>query len=517
VEVIQERQTQERQTQERQAIHREIGTAVRHSLVYGLGSMAGKGLGFLMVPFYTHYLSPGDYGVLEILDLSISLLGMFLNMGITAALLRSHAAAKSPEQKRRTVSTAFLFVVATAAVTLVLSLLLVRPTSHLLLGPGVPSKYLMLSLTSFIFGYVINLPRTYLLALEASKAVVLVDTVALSLILLLNIYFIAVLKIGLTGILMSALVVGGLQLVVLSVWMLRRVGIGFSGALMHEMVGFGLPLILSNLAMFTLNFSDRFFLQHLRSLEIVGIYSVGYKFGFMMNYLLVQPFFVMWQSRMYLVHKQPDHAKVFGQIFVLYSVLLTYGALGLAVLSPEIIRIMVDVRFTSSAAVIPIVAAAYVFYGLGFYAQLGMFLKGKTRLVGGVSAAAAALNLALNYVLVLHYGMLGAAWATLIGFAAIAVGGYWLSQRVFRLPLAIDRVGRVLILGVGFYLLAYLWTPASLALTLLIKTVLLLVFPLVLWKARVFSTAEIETLAAAKDSIQATMSKWLGIGKAVSE
>ena len=49
--------------QEPQTIQREIGTAVRHSVVYGLGSVAIKGLGFLMVPFYTRYLNPADYGI----------------------------------------------------------------------------------------------------------------------------------------------------------------------------------------------------------------------------------------------------------------------------------------------------------------------------------------------------------------------------------------------------------------------------------------------------------------------
>ena len=502
--------------QEPQTIQREIGTAVRHSVVYGLGSVAIKGLGFLMVPFYTRYLNPADYGILEILDLSISLLGMFLNMGITAAMLRSYAAAKSPEQKRKAVSTAFLFVVATGAITFLLSVGLVRPVSHVLLGPGVPSKYLLLSLSSFVLGYIVNLPRTYLRALEASSAFVMVDVVALFLMLVLNIYFIAVLKIGLMGILLSSLLVAGIQVVVLSVWTLRRVGIGFSRGLMRQMAGFGLPLILSNVALFTLNFSDRFFLQHLRSLDVVGIYAVGYKFGFMMNYLLVQPFYVMWQSRMYVVHAHPDHRKIFGQVFVLYSALLTYAALGLSVLSPEIIHIMVDTKFRSSQAIVPIVAGAYVFYGVGYYVQLGLFLTNKTHMVGAVSAVAAGLNLALNYFLILHFGMLGAAWATLLSFAAIALGSYYLAQRSLRLPLDAGRVGRVLMLGAGSYFLTCLWSPTSLALALLMKTVFLLLFPVVLWKARVFSAAEMETLTAAKESALAAISRRLGMGKAVS-
>src|SRR6185503_5972581 len=95
----------------------QIHTAVRHGAIYGLGNVLAKAIGFLMVPFYTHYLDPVDYGVLEILALSMSLLGMVLHMGITAALLRSYGAAQSSDEKRKAVSTAFLFVGVTGLVT----------------------------------------------------------------------------------------------------------------------------------------------------------------------------------------------------------------------------------------------------------------------------------------------------------------------------------------------------------------------------------------------------------------
>src|SRR4051794_36113817 len=58
---------------EPETVASEIQTAVRHTAVYGVGSIVIKVLSFLMLPFYTHYLTPADYGVLEILDLSMSL------------------------------------------------------------------------------------------------------------------------------------------------------------------------------------------------------------------------------------------------------------------------------------------------------------------------------------------------------------------------------------------------------------------------------------------------------------
>ena len=120
----------------------------------------------------------------------------------------------------------------------------------------------------------------------------------------------------------------------------------------------------------------------------------------MVNYLLVQPFYTMWQSRMYIIYREADHMRMFRQIFVLYSLVLTYAALGLAVLSPEIVRLLTSSNFAASQYVVPIISLAYVFYGIGYYLQLGMFLTSRTRAIGGVSMGAAVLNLGLNYVLI---------------------------------------------------------------------------------------------------------------------
>src|SRR5690348_1546444 len=154
--------------QEPQSVAKEIGTAVRHTAMYGLGSIVIKALGFLMLPFYTHYLSPRDYGVLEILDLSMSLFGMVLHMGIAPALLRAYAASRSDGERKKTVSTAFLFVFGTGLVTFAVGLIAIRPLSILLLGPAVSTNYLMLSFSSFVLSYLGSMPRAYLRALEAS-------------------------------------------------------------------------------------------------------------------------------------------------------------------------------------------------------------------------------------------------------------------------------------------------------------------------------------------------------------
>jgi O-antigen/teichoic acid export membrane protein len=500
------------------SVNREIGTALRHTFMYGVGGMLTKAISFFMLPFYTHYLTPYDYGVLEIIDLTMTCLAMFLNMGITAAVLRYYASAQTTAEKRSVISTALLCVGATAAISYVIGLSVAKPVSAILLGPTVPSWYLLLAFSSFILLYVTNLPRTYLRALEASGVIISIENIALILLLALNVYFIAVLKMGLAGILWSSFLVAALQAIGLLVWTFRNVGVSFDGSYLWQMARFGLPLIASNLAMFVLNFSDRIFLQRLTSLAAVGIYAVGYKFGFLLNYVFVQAFLTMWQSRMYIVYAHPDYRQIFARIFVLYSLLLIYAGLSLSVFSPELVRVMLDPQFAQSQEVIPIVALAYVVYGIGVYLQLGMLLMNKTGRLGAVGAIAAVITLALNYLLIFYLGVIGAAWATVLGFGVLALGGYYCSRRVFPIYLGERRVLAAFLLAGALYVLCRRWGAESFGLLLLVKSGVIAGFPILLWKSGILSADERSTVMVAKDYALCTASRiWaLRFGRAAT-
>jgi len=491
------------------SINQEIRTAVRHSAVYGLGNMMTRAIGFLMLPLYTHYLSPQDYGILEILDLSMSLVGMFLNMGIMAALLRFYNQSKTDADKRRVVSTAFQFVIATGLATWLLAALFARPISSLLFSHDVPAKYFTVYFTSFTLGYITSVPNSYLQAKEASTTLALADILTLLSILTLNVYFIAVLKIGLIGILVSPLLTGIIRATIFAFWTIREVGFGLDWSRLRGMLGFGAPLIFSNLAMFTLNFSDRFFLQHLRSLDIVGIYAVGYKFGYMLNLLLIQPFLLMWQARMYLIQERADRDAVFGRIFILYSSLLLFGALALSLFSHEIVRVMVDARFAPSQGIIPVVAFAYVAYGIASFFQGGLLLAGRTYMIGMSSAFAALFNLGLNYILISRYGMMGAGWATVLSFLAIAVGNGYFSWSNFTGILRVGRFQIALLVAVVLYLLSLSLNFES-VLAVLAKVTLLAAFPIVMVTC-VFSPQEREALISIKDSVFSKGTRLLGL------
>src|SRR6478672_8130421 len=188
---------------EQQSTFGEIATAVRHTCIYGIGGVLVKGIGFVLLPLYTHYLSPRDYGLLEVLELGISLLAMFLNMGVTAALLRYYGAAQTAAEKRKIVSTIFSFAIATSAVVFVIGSLVVRPATYFLLGPGVPTNYLFIALVAFLIAYIGNIPYTALRAREASGTVTLLDMFTTVGLVSFNIYFVVFLHMSVMGMLLS--------------------------------------------------------------------------------------------------------------------------------------------------------------------------------------------------------------------------------------------------------------------------------------------------------------------------
>ena len=490
----------------RSAVRSELNTAVKQSATWGFGGIAVKAAGFVMLPLYTHYLTPGNYGVWELLDLIMSLLGMLLNLGLTAAVLKYYAAAESKEDQRRVISTSFVFSMFTGLAVYGVGVATIPLATRALFGPGVSSVYLFLSFTLAVMAYVAAVPYTLLRAKDQARRLVAYDTAGMAVMLALSFFFVVVLKLGLMGALLSPLLVGTAKTILIFFWTRHDIGISADRAVLRHLLFFGAPLVLSNLTMFVLNFSDRFFLREFRSLEVLGIYAVGYKFAYILNFLVIQPFNMMWQSRMFVIHRQSDHQSIFRHMFVLYSLLLIACGLGLSLFGPTLVPLLVDPRYIDAASIIPVVTLAYVLLGMGYFLQLGMLLAARTGLIGLVSAISAVTTLILNWVLIRAFGMQGAAWATLLGFLVLAVGSYICSDRVFPLPLGIGRVLKALLLAIAVYLAAQFVPLSGRWAVLLWKTAAFAVYGLLAWGTGVLSAEEMLTMTSVRQSaVRATM------------
>ena len=475
----------------------EIKKLLGHASVYSLGNILNKAVGFLLIPFYTHYLSTADYGTLELLDLSTALVALSLNMWMNASLLRYYHEFDDPQSRKSLVATALLSTAGVAAMAALAGIVLAKPLCSLILKSPIHYKLIWLISCNLFLTCLNSVSWSYLRAQQRSRQIVILNAVTLAFMLMLNIYFLTVLRTGFVGILYSSVISNLCITTGLTLYTLIQVGITFDARKLRALAAFGLPLIVTSLAAFELNFADRFFLEHYSTVSMVGLYALGYKFGFMLSFLIVQPFILIWGVRMYEVAKRRDSGEALARIAAYFTLLLTTAGLILSLVIRDVIGTFAAPRFFAAYKITPVVALAYVFYGMAYYFQTGLYIAKKTKYLGLIGVACATTNIALNFVLIPRFVAAGAAWATAASFLLMAGLAYMFSQKVYRIPYPGFRLVLPLVIAVAIYGVS-LWIPAiSRPASLGLRLVLIVAFALALLAFGFFDERETRQLRRA--------------------
>lgn len=468
----------------------ELKKLLKHGSVYGLGNILNKAVGFLLIPFYTHYLTTSDYGTLELLDLSVALIGLLLNMWMNASLVRHYYDYDDDQNRNEVIGTALISASAVALLVSAAGMFWARSISVLILKSPAYYKFVWVISCNLFLTCVNSVSFSYLRARQKSSFIVTMNSVSLIGALSLNIYFLAVLKTGVIGILYSGLIANALVTAALTVLTIRDTGLHFEFEKLKALASFGLPLVLTSFSAFELNFADRFFLQHYSDVSTVGIYALGYKFGFMLSFLIIQPFMMIWGARMYEIARRPDSGFVFSRVAGYFTLLITTVALAMSLVIKEVISVVSPAQFHSAYRVVPIVALSYVFYGMSYYFQTGVYVSKKTVYLGLMGAICASANIALNFLLIPRYAAMGAASATALSFLLMAILAYVFSQRVYRIPFAVAKLVAPVCIAAIVYFASTRIQTSSVFSTLALKLLLLPAFLSIVFFSRFFSVAE---------------------------
>lgn len=422
-----------------------FGGVLRHAGIYSLGTIGVRIGGLFLVPLYTYNLTPAEYGIMEYLDLISVFIAMLFSLGLASAIYRFYYGADDEAGRRTVVATTFLTMLAVAAAVAGVMLLLAPWIAERFFKDPAFHRYLTILFLGFAFNAVGEFGMTYVSVMQRSK---LYSTIKIARFLVdvgLNVWFLLGLRWGVQGLLVSNLISHVGMALFLWIGYIRPQGLSFSWDLLKRMVRYGLPLALVQVCLFVINFSDRFFLQAYSDFTQVGIYALAYKFGIMMNTLVVSNFFQIWQARSFEVAKDPNAADFYRRVFRYLVYGLFAAGLALSVLAQDVIAIMAPAEYGGGAMLVPLVVLAYLLHGLGTYFELGLRLRDRTKILGFILVGACVLCLALYALLIPRLGMLGAVLATDIAFLVRAVLVYVAAQRVY--PLRFE-FGRPFLVGV---------------------------------------------------------------------
>jgi O-antigen/teichoic acid export membrane protein len=462
------------------------------AILYGVSIAVGQFVSFFLLPLYTRYLTTAGYGTYALLMITCYVLSIIVTMGFTSSLFRSYYRFDDDRQRETVISTAFLFVTAIAALVTLILIAVAGNFSVLLFHSGAyTTDFRLVFLTLFcVTGAGIGLAALRAKEQSVSYMVIAVAQVVIS--VGLNVVFVAVLHRGLTGILESNLIASASIYLVLVAIVIRRAGYRFSTNELKRMLAYGLPLVPAELSMWILTFADRYFLQFLSTPQELGLYSLGYNFGLVINAVLVYPVQLAFFPFMFSIAKEKDAREVYSRVFTYFMVVGILAALALSVLSKQILAVMATPAFYGAYKVIPLIALSYVIYGGYGILTVGINLKGKSKPLAAFVVCAAALNCSLNYLLIPHHGMMGAAAATLISYAALTVGSYLLSQRYYPIKYEWGRIMKILLAAAIIYA-GSVYIPLQSGMKAgVYKLLTLLAFPILLYLLKFFQPQEIQ-------------------------
>jgi O-antigen/teichoic acid export membrane protein len=481
-------------------LFRQLLRLSRHSIIYGLGAALGQVVAFFLIPVYTRYLTTSDYGRLEIFQTTLSILGVIILMGLASALFMSYFKYDDEEKRKTVVGTTFIFLTGSSLFFLLILLALAGDFSRVFFGSIDYTLYFrVIFLTSF-FTVGTAIAFSVLRLREQSKKYAILALVQFLTSAGLSILFVVGLHRGVLGVLEGGLIASFLLYSILLRDIIKNAKLSFSVAELKEMLSFGLPFVPAGLAAWVMTMADRYFLQFLSTPQELGLYSLGYKFGLVVQGLIVGPFALAWGPFFWSVAKEKNAKEIYSSVFTYFTLVAMAVALVLSVLSKQVLEIMAAPAFYGAYRVIPLIAVSYVLYGCYNILPVGIYLEKRTKYLALIFGVGALVNLGLNYLLIPSYGMMGAAVATLIAYLLLPVGSYFVSNRYYAIRYEWSRVAKIFVAAGLVYAGSLFINGGSPVTTGLLKLLSLLGFPLLLFALRFFKPEEVQK---AKEIIRA--------------
>jgi O-antigen/teichoic acid export membrane protein len=467
-----------------------------HSAVYGISTILGRAISFLLLPLYTHYLPNADYGVVTVVLAWLGIMTIISTCGVDSAFLRYYILADSEDEKRSIFNTGFWSILLMSATIMLGGYLLASPLSVWILDSADYRYIIILMAGILLFDSMAIIPFLLLRAEERSTLFVVLKIANVVVNFVTTYWLVVKLGRGLNGVFEANLISSVFSfLSVLSV-LLRHLRPSMRRAVYMDLLKFGLPYLPSTLSVFLVDVIDRFILQQLTDLGTVGLYGAGCKLGMLMN-LFVAAFRFAWHPFFLSASKEPNAKPLFARIFTLFMLVCAACFLGASLFINELVHFRIGAKtlfgeeYWNSTSVVPAVLLAYIFWGAYVNFIIGVHLEKKTVYLPFITGLGLAVKVAATYTLVPILGMNGAALGTMLAYLSMAVTLYFVAQRFYFISYEWIRFVKLLLVTATLFVLGYwMWTAPWQ------KAVLLAAFPAALFLMGFFERGELKRITA---------------------
>lgn len=456
---------------------------------YTAASIFSKLIAVALLPLYTRYLTPADYGAAEVMFAAVVSASIVVRLGLIEALLRFYY--KDDEDPARVASTSFaaVFWVSTAAALIALPF--AGPISEALLGGSGHAAPDLARIS--IGGLWVLTMFEFLLTLfrleERARAYFVTTMLSVLAAIGLTVVLVVGQGEGAKGLLLGSYA-SGAAFVLGLIWVhRRRLSLWIDRALLRRLMRFGLPTMPAEASLYLLNFVDRIIIVRTLGLPAAGLYSLAVKFAQGVN-VLVRGFQLAWPPLAYSIRDDGQARRVYATVVTWFAAAMAFVVAGMWLLSRWIVRALAASKFFDAYEPIGLLALAAALYALYMVLVVILGRTGRTEFNFPATGAALAVNVGLNLALVPPLGIVGAGLALVASYLVVLALMYGFTQRLFPVPYEWGRLARIVLASTGLVATGELLLPTAGFAGLLSRTMLWLAYPLALRATGFFTAGE---------------------------
>lgn len=469
--------------------------------IYGLPTIVGRLLNYLLNPLYAYSFSTTQMGVVTSAYSYVSFLLIFLTYGMETALFKF---SQSETDKQKVYTTSLISLVFSSFLFIILGFLLAPTIAEGVTFKGHP-EYVMWFAMIIGTDALTAIPFVKLREQGRAKRFAILKTVNIAVNIGLNLFFVLFCKrvydapessfkpfvnlvynpaIGVGYIFIANLVASLVTLLLLSPEILK-IKFDFDSVLWKRMMRYAMPLLVAGLAGMVNETFDRLLLTHLipdknEALSQVGIYGSCYKVSIIMT-IFIQTFRFAAEPFFFSHSKEKDSKKTYADIMKYFVIVCSLIFLGTMMNIQWIQYFAGTAAFRTGIKVVPILLLANMFLGVFWNQSVWYKLTGQTRYGALLTIFGAIITIVLNVIWIPRIGYMGCAWATLICYASMMVFSYVLGNKHYPVNYDLKRILGYLGLSLTLYFVSGWIQTTSTALNLVINNLMVVGFVGVAW------------------------------------
>tara|TARA_Y100000590_G_scaffold49399_1_gene52267 strand:- start:3751 stop:5169 length:1419 start_codon:yes stop_codon:yes gene_type:complete len=441
----------------------------KHSLIYGFGHILARLVTFFLLPLYTHVFTPEEYGVVSLAYAFMGFTMILYRYGMDTALLK-YSVQKKGQDRGGYISTIYGIQVITSIIFSSILFGYRKIIAKIVLGVDQPEWIAILS-GVLLLDALWNLPVLLLRAEEKPIPFVIFNLTNVLTTMGFNLFFVVILKMGITGVLLANLVSSSIVFILSLPVIIKRVSLSTIKTITLKTVfKFAIPFLPAGIFTMIMELANRYLLNWMTGTREVGLYSAGHKLG-IFGLIVVMGFNMGWTPYFLKRGKKSGARKDFAQAATIFLGLLGFVIVAVSLWVPEIMRFPIGSRtligeqFWSAENVVFCVLLAYFFFGTYVIQLPGVYMREMTNWIPIFRAIGATVNILLNILLIPKYGVIGSAWATVFSFMFMSLSVFIRCHKIYPVTYNWSAwIYPLIFMGVVFIISDHIWVRLALTL-----------------------------------------------------